>query len=47
LNALNDEINELVDAYNEKIDDYNANAMEGRELQSMIDSKAEILKIKQ
>jgi len=47
LNALNDEINELVDAYNEKIDEYNANAMEGRELQNMIDSKAEILKIKQ
>lgn len=47
LNVLNDEINELVDAYNEKIDDYNANAMEGRELQNMIDSKAEILKIKQ
>ncbi|MBQ1373593.1 hypothetical protein IIY66_02195 [Candidatus Saccharibacteria bacterium] len=47
LNALNDEINGLVDAYNEKIDEYNANAMEGRELQNMINSKAEILKIKQ
>lgn len=46
LNALNNEINNLIDIYNVKVNEYNANAMESRKLQNMINSKAEDIEIK-
>ena len=46
LNALNNEINNLIDIYNVKVNEYNANVLEGRKLQNMINSKAEDIEIR-
>lgn len=46
LNALGDEISNLIDTYNAKVDEYNADATESRKLQNMIDSKVEAVEIK-